>query len=37
MKEIIQGAVVIDPAFYSEVTLVKVKESRIFVMVREFD
>ena len=32
MKEIIKGAIVIDPTFRSEVTLVKVKKSRVFVM-----
>jgi hypothetical protein len=32
MKEIIKGAIVIDPAFGSEMTLVKVKKSRVFVM-----
>jgi hypothetical protein len=37
MKEIIKGAIVIDPAFNGEMTLVKVKKSRIFVMPREFD
>ena len=32
MKEIIQSAVVIDPAFRGEVTLVTVKKGRIFIM-----
>jgi hypothetical protein len=37
MKEIIKGAVVIDPTFRSEVTLVTVKKSRVFVMALKFN
>jgi hypothetical protein len=37
MKEIIKGAVVIDPAFRSEVTLVTVKKRRVFIMPLKFD
>ena len=37
MKEIIKGAVVIDPTFRSEVTLVTVKKSGIFVMPLKFN
>ena len=36
MKEIIKGAVVIDPTFRSEVTLVTIKKSGIFVMPLKF-
>lgn len=32
MKEIIQGTVVIDPAFGSKVTLVMIKKTGVFVM-----
>jgi hypothetical protein len=32
LKEVVNGAIVIDPAFRSEVTLVAVKKSRIFVV-----
>ena len=37
MKEIVKGAVVIDPAFRGEVTFVKVKKSRVLVMALKFD
>lgn len=37
MKEIIKGAVVIDPTFRSEVTLVTIKKSGIFVMPLKFN
>src|SRR5438128_6428098 len=37
MKEIIKGAVVIDPAFCSEVTLLKVKKSRVFIVPLKFN
>ena len=37
MKEIIKGTVVIHPALRSEVTLVTVKKSRVFVMPLKFD
>jgi hypothetical protein len=37
MKEIIKGAIVIHPAFRSEVTLVTVKKSRVFVMLLKFN
>ena len=37
MKEIVKGAVVIEPTFRGEVTLVMVKKSRVFVMLLKFD
>ena len=37
MKEIIQRAVVIDPAFRSKMTLVTVKKSRVFVVPLKFN
>ena len=37
MKEIIKGAVVIDPAFCGEMTLVTMKKSRIFVVPFKFN
>ena len=37
MEEIVKGSVVIDPAFRSEVTLVTVKKSRIFIMAFKFN
>jgi hypothetical protein len=37
MKEIVKGSVVIDPAFRSQVTLVTVKKSRVFIMPLKFN
>jgi hypothetical protein len=37
VKEIVKSAVVIDPAFGSEVTLVKVKKSRVLIMRLKFN
>ena len=37
MKEIIQGPVVIHPAFRGKVTLVTVKKSRVFIMPFKFN
>jgi hypothetical protein len=37
VKEIIKGAIVIDPAFHGEMTLVKVKKSRVFIVPLKFD
>jgi hypothetical protein len=37
MKEIIKGAIVIDPAFRSEVTLVSIKKTGVFIMPLKFD
>ena len=37
MEEIVKGSVVIDPAFGSQVTLVTVKKSRVFIMPLKFN
>ncbi len=37
MKEIVKGAVVIDPAFRGQMTLVTIKKSRVFVMPLKFN
>src|SRR5229473_8454236 len=37
MKEIIKGAVVIDPAFRGQMTLVTIKKNRVFVMPLKFN
>ena len=37
MKEIIKGAVVVDPALCGEMTLVTIKKSRVFVVPIKFN
>ena len=37
MKEIIERAIVIDPAFCSEMTFVTDKKSRVFVVLLKFN
>ena len=37
VKEIIKRTIVIDPALRSEVTLVKIKKSRVFIVALKFN